>query len=749
MNAFDDVRVLDCSEGLAGSMAAMMLADFGAQVLKLQRPDDDWLGRPPGHVARNRNKYTLSQDVAAPEARSRVDELLAGADVAVFDQGPAELARLGLDAPTLGPRHPRLVHLWTPPFGGRGRWSDLPAHHAMLTGLTGTAFRQGSYEDRPVWHVTPLAHYAQSILAAAAAGAALFARGQSGHGQAVTVSGLHAMAQTHCPISLVGAPPPARGKSIGGAPGYQLYQCADGEWLFLGTLLAHFFQRALKLLDLAGVDPLEAAAAIQAKLSRRPRDHWLALFYANDIPAAPVGHREDWLKSEIIRSNDLGVILDHPALGPVEMPGVGAKLDATPGVVRRFAEAATRERLVAFAAPRTAPAKPAEPRGLPLAGIRVLDLGTLIAGPFAASILANFGADVVKIEPPEGDPLRPSGGLFVQYNRGGRGLGLDLKQPAGQRLFFDLARRADVVMDNFRLGVRERLGITYEALRAVNPRIISCSANTYGSKSADARRPGFDTLLQARSGLMAAQGGEDQEPVYHTMPVTDVATAALSAFAVIAALNAREITGEGQNIETSLAAASSMYQFDELTTYAGRPPNPLGGRDCLGVAALDRYYACRDGWLTLACRTPEHFAAVARALDRWEWMDRWSASAAFTQPRDGALASAIAAALADRPRDEALELLTGAGVPAAPVLRDDEARRTADLWENNYYEPHTHPLAGELIASGGFAEFDGHTARFSRLDPRLGEHGLEVLTEYGVSLERIIELSEQGVIFRA
>nr|QQZ48834.1 CoA transferase [Phenylobacterium glaciei] len=137
----------------------------------------------------------------------------------------------------------------------------------------------------------------------------------------------------------------------------------------------------------------------------------------------------------------------------------------------------------------------------------MLDLGTVIAGAHAGGVLANLGADVIKIEPIEGDPFRSNGGGFMAYSRGKRGLGIDLKQPAAREMFFDLVRGADVILDNYRFGVRERLGIHYAALKAINPRIVSCSINAYGDKGARAVLPGFDPLLQAEGGMMAAQGG--------------------------------------------------------------------------------------------------------------------------------------------------------------------------------------------------------------------------------------------------
>ncbi|MGH6971822.1 MAG: CaiB/BaiF CoA transferase family protein, partial [Caulobacteraceae bacterium] len=381
------------------------------------------------------------------------------------------------------------------------------------------------------------------------------------------------------------------------------------------------------------------------------------------------------------------------------------------------------------------------------AGLKVLDLGSVIAGTYAATILANFGAEVVKVESQDGDPFRNSVG-FITYNRGKRGLGVDLKDPRGKATFVEMARQADVVVDNYRLGVRERLGIDYAKLAPINPRLVSCSINTYGSKGSEAHLPGFDPLMQARSGLMAAQGGDGDEPVFHAIAVNDVATAAMGAFAIVAALHARERTGAGQNVETSLAAQSALYQSGDLVNYEGRPPPAKGARDCVGFAALDRYYACADGWVTLACRMQDQFEALSAALGHDEWRERWPGDAPFSEPRDGALAAEIAAELSGRLREPTLDALLQAGVHAAPVMLADEARGFEYLWENGYYELRSHPAEGELIASRGFADFDGEPMRFDRLHPDLGEHGAEVLLDYGLSREAIVELAQAGVIFR-
>jgi crotonobetainyl-CoA:carnitine CoA-transferase CaiB-like acyl-CoA transferase len=748
VTAFQGIRVLDCTQGLAGPLASMLLADHGAEVLKLEPPEGDRARDQPGYLTWNRNKKRLTLDLSDAADRERLAPLLAAADVAVFDHSPREIEALGLDGGTLLAAHPRLIHLWTPPYGTTGRWSELPSHHATLTGLCGSAFRQGSYTDRPVWHVAQIVHHAQGVMAANAAGAALIQRGDDGRGRAVTVSGLHAMAETGCPVSHVGMPANFRGHPLGGSASYRLYRCGDGEWLFLATLFAHFFHRAIAALELDREPPsVDIGSAIEARLASGPRARWLALFREHDVPAGAVDRREDFLATDIVRANELAAELEHPELGLVRMVGVPARLCETPGSVRHLPQQATDEDVARFTAPRPSPPELRTSVGPPLAGVRVLDLGSVIAGTYAASILANLGADVVKVESQDGDPFRYALG-FITYNRGKRGLGVDLKAPAGRELFLDLARQADVVIDNFRLGVRERLGIDYAALAPLNPQLISCSINTYGSRGADARLPGFDPLLQARSGLMWAQGGDGGEPVFHAIAVNDVATAAMGAFAVIAALHGRERTGRGQNCETSLAAQSALYQSGDLTWYAGRPPLAQGGRDCIGFTALDRYHRCADGWITLAATTPKHFADLARALDRPDWLERWDGAAALAEPRDGELAAEVADAFASLRRVEAVDLMCDAGVPAAPVLRGDEAQRTEYFWENAYYELRSHPAEGELVTSRSFADFDGAPLRFERLHPELGEHGVEVLLDYGVPRERIIELAKEHVIFR-
>ncbi len=561
MSAYRGVRIADFSQGVAGPMAAMLLGDFEAEVVKVEPPGGDRLADHPGYLAFNRNKQVVTLDLETPDGLAAARELIAGADVAIFDHVPGELERLGLDAATLTAAHPALVHAWMPPYGLHGRWSRLPAHHSLLAGLTGSAFRQGAYADQPVHLILPILWYAQGVMGAAAIGSALYERTRSGLGQGLVVSGIHGASESSGGARALNQPPLPRGIPPGANPRYRLYQCADGEWFFLGTLFTNFYRKAFEVLGLEDAfdalesDMLAARELLEEMFATRTRAEWLEALQANDVPCAPVRRREAWFAGETVREGGLRQVFRHPHLGDVAMPGPPARLSETPASIRALPQPAAQ-------APRWEPralaAKPsAKP---PLAGVKVLNLGTVIAGAYAGALLANFGADVLKIEPPECDPFRSDGPGFLSYNRGSRGLGLDMRKPGGRELFLDLARQADVVIDNYRFGVRKRLGIDYATLREVNPRIISCSVNAYGDKGARAALPGFDPLLQAEGGMQAAQGGEG-DPILYTIAVNDVATASVVSMSVIAALNARERTGQGQEIITSLMAQSLLFQL--------------------------------------------------------------------------------------------------------------------------------------------------------------------------------------------
>ncbi len=737
--AFAGLRVLDCDTDVPGALACMLAADHGADVIRVEPPGRDRAREDAGWLCWNRNKRRVVLDPAAPGDRARLDALLASSHAAVFDAPPGGLEPLGLDAARLTAAHPALLHVWLPPYGDGDEWAGLAGDDALLWAVSGNAFRQFSWDDAPVWMVTRQAQYAHGLLAAGALAAGLYEQTRSGRGQQVVVTGLAAMAAIQAGnLVQTGQVPklPDRG-ARGRIPNYRLYRCADGEWLFLAGLLEAHFRAAVRaigldeLWSLPGVDgkfsqvmapgvAYPVNRLLEARFREKSRADWLAALRAAGAPAAPVGTREAWFASEAVRANGLRAELPHPRLGTVAIPGVCARLAATPGSVRELERDVPFESLARE--PVAAPAGAAPARRGPLEGIVVLDLGVIIAGTYAGALLADLGADVIKVEPLEGDPFRSFGLGFVGWNRGKRGVALDLKRPEGLETFYALVRRADVVCDNYRRGVLERLRIDYAALREHNPRIVSASVTAYGSEGPLAGDPGFDPLLQAEGGLMAAQGGDD-EPVFHQVAVHDTASAMACAFAITAALRARERTGAGQRVETSLAAQSLLLQSGEIVDFPGRAPAPRGGRDFAGPSPARRLQRCADGWIAIACRTPAQQAALAGARD---------------VGGDG---------LAALPREAALARLRALGVPALPALRHEEIYAWPPLRPESFYTAFEQPGFGSVTAAASFARFSRTPGGLERRAPAApGEHSREVLREAGFDDARIDALAAAGAL---
>ena len=553
----DGVRVLDASTGIAGPMAAMYLADFGADVVKLEPPGGDPGRARPGFAMWNRNKRGIVIDPADAAARARRDAFLRGADVCLFSETLDALTHHGLDPETVRAGNGRLIYLHMPPFlPDATPWPGGGESAAMIEAGTGVAMRQPSVDPVPVDSVSPYVLYSQAMWGATAAVAALVEREASGAGQTVGVGGLHGMMQAMAyDLTLIpGAPfQPRPGGPGGSMPHYRLYECNDGRWLFLAALTPAFFLPVLDMLGLMHIladerldgDPLAVAlpenvlwaiGLLREAFLRRPRDEWLRLLAEIGCPSGPVEDRDDWLDHPQIEAIGMRAELDDPERGRVVMPGLPLNLTRSPAAIRTPAPTLGQHDAVVEPWPPQPSAPPDAPaRDGPLAGVRVLDLGAIIAGPHAGALLAELGADVVKVETLDGDFMRLLGNGIVAFNKGKRSLSADLRSEAGHAIFLDLARDADIVIDNYRAGVLERLRIDYASVRAVNPEISTISLTGYGEGGELDAAPGFDPVLQAYSGMMDAQGG-DGDPAFNRLPVNDVSSAATLALGAVLAL---------------------------------------------------------------------------------------------------------------------------------------------------------------------------------------------------------------------
>jgi crotonobetainyl-CoA:carnitine CoA-transferase CaiB-like acyl-CoA transferase len=701
------------------------------------------VGAPGDHVL-HRSKRSVVLDDAASTWRT----LCAGADVRLADETAPEAdpAAGGIDC---------RVSAW----GAKGHPQGLPADEALVAAITGSQAMQWSWTGRPVWLVTPLIGYMTGTLAALGVTAALLARARGAPGQRVEASAVGGALALGSGTYVRG--PGQRGSLLAGGdprgiyPNYGIFRTSDG-WIFVGALTQPFWVKLVTLverLDLL-VDPRlqghpftfgapETKALVRAALdpifAAGTTAEWLARLREADVPCGPIRTRDEALADADARALGLVIGLDDPLLGATWQPGELALFSDTPAPPPRPASprGADTQAVCAEAAESksTAPVAVAAPPASCLAGVRVLDLTSYIAGPFCPLLLGDLGADVVKIESAEGDPFRMAAFAFVGWNRGKRSLVLDLKRTEGREVFLDLVRAADVVVDNFRGGVMERLGIDWERLSAVNPRLVHTSISGYGATGELASLPGFDPVFQARSGLMLAQGGD--EPVFHMIAYNDYMAGALGALATVAALVAREKTGWGQRVDVSLFRTSYVAQAAHMIAYRGRPALAAGGKDYLGPAAGRRLYACRDGWLCVVAQDDVQAAALGRLADT---------ALAVDDPPDGSAAAALASQLAPVSRTEALARLATAGVPAAPCLGFDEVFVDSYMLAAGAMTAQEHPTFGRLELTGPFLRFGATPIVYRRSAPLLGADGAVVLAELGYSQPRIAELIAAGVV---
>ncbi|MDR7449804.1 MAG: CoA transferase [Armatimonadota bacterium] len=392
----------------------------------------------------------------------------------------------------------------------------------------------------------------------------------------------------------------------------------------------------------------------------------------------------------------------------------------------------------------------------PLSGLRVVDFSRIVAGPLATQILSDYGAEVVKVEQPgTGDdarhwapPRAPDGQAtyFLAVNRGKRSVTLDLKHPEGRALAVELARRADVVVENFTPGTMDRLGLGYADLRAVNPRLVYCSVSGFGQTGPARDRAGYDAILQGVTGLMSITGEPDGPPVKVGVAVIDVVTALYAHGAILAALHHRERTGQGQHVELSLFECGIAALINAATAYlVGGEVQGRWGSAHPSIVPYQAFRA-RDGYLMVGAGNERLWRAFCRVLGAPEWADdpRFASNARRVEHR-AELVRLVEERLQGRSRDEWVAAFTAAGLPAGPI--NDVAQVFADpqVAAREMVVEVDHPTAGRLHLPGIPVKFLATPARVQGPPPLLGEHTGEVLRDWlGLGPDEVAALAARG-----
>ena len=762
-DALAGVRVLDLTGSVAGAVAGMLLADLGADVVKVHPPGAVPLAGQRGLAMWDRGKRAATADPASAEDLLAVDQLIAGADVLIVGTSGPGITYRGLIDRGRRPGEPCFWVVMPPYLLDETPWAGDRESAGLLSAWLGHAWNQSSYSDVPVDCLFPLALHMQGIWAAIVAVALLIGRQRGLTPASLAVAGGAHGAQLISPGTFSAGRDEPHVHRPGGPGGtlanYRTYRCGDGEWLFFGAFTNAFIERGLTAASAGWIleDPRVGgkpgdlrrpenltwvARELEKVFATRPRDEWLDLLEAADCPAAPVYEPGSWLNHDQVKALGLRLETVSDTGQEIVMPGPLIDFSLTPASVR--GPAATSIPPVTrlgplWSAADTAdtPAQPqpgGQPSPAPLTGLRVLDLGTIIAGPYVGTLLADLGADVIKIErPPLGDEFRVAhggrgGSSFEVYNRDQRSVLLDLS-PGDDRLVFDhLVGSADIVVDNYRAGVASRLGITHEQLAAMNPAVVTVSISAFGDTGPLGRRPGFDPIIQAMSGIMRAQGGPVQadSPVFLTVPINDVLAAGLAALGACAAVLARTRLGRGQHVGVTLCAASCLLQSEFLTQSGGGITYPAGGRDFAGPGPLDRLYQASDGWVRLAT-SPGQLPALTDA--------GLAPASSQIDSGDDDLAAGISALLADLPTAEVIVRAHAAGVPVVRVRQAHELTADAQLIRHGLLTVIDQDDRGVTwVGPGRWLQMPGLTACPPRDAPQVGEHTEMLRREAGLGL---------------
>ncbi len=392
----------------------------------------------------------------------------------------------------------------------------------------------------------------------------------------------------------------------------------------------------------------------------------------------------------------------------------------------------------------------------PLAGVKVLDLSRILTGPYCTMALADFGAEVIKIERPgAGDDTRHWGPPFIDgesayylsINRNKQSVTVNIATDEGREIIHKLARDADVVVENFRPGTAERLGVGYEQLRQINPRIIYCSISGFGQTGPYRDRPGYDALAQAMSGMMSITGDPDGPPTKHGMSIADIGAGMWALFAISSALFHREKTGQGQAIDVALMDAQISWLTYAAGNYfaSGQPPARFGSAHPSIVPYQP--FETSDGYIMIAVGNDRLWQQFCEAAGHPELIDKpgYATGAERVTNREEVIAT-VAEIMRQHSTDDWMQRLETAGVPAGPISTIDEVMTNPHVHAREMVIDLEHPTLGTIKNVGNPAKLSETPARYTSAPPLLGQHTDQILKTLGYTPDQITTLRTQGII---
>ena len=754
--ALDGIRVIDFGQYIAGPLVGMLLADQGADVIKVDPPGGPrW--KTPANATWNRGKRSIVLDLKQAGDLATAKALLQGADVAVENFRPGVMDRLGLGATAMTQANPRLVYLSLPGFASDDPRASVPAWEGVLGAATAT-YRPHPPErgtDRPAYTAIPISSNYGAFQGAIAIIMALISRGRDGLGQRVEMPLFDA---TLASIGRAGMRVHNE-QDTGLDPRFVWgghFQCQDGRWVRfdgLGNQNLNGFMELAGITswhaeNLTNMERLRWESDLAAEVTRRLRElfktrtaqEWENLVAEAGSECTMCRTSEEWFSHPHALESKMAIELQDPAYGRMLQPGINARMSLTPGQVRGPAPILDqhREEILSEVASQGPPTAPQSIEGAiegtmrsVLDGVKVLDLCIILAGPTCGRTLAEYGADVIKID-------NPSRGRTIsshnEVNRAKRSILLDLKTEEGRNVFWRLLEDVDVVAQNYRAGKLEKLGLGYEEVRKRKPDIIYVSLNAFGHLGPWAGRPGHETFAQAATGMDRRFGG-DGPPTSQPNAINDYGTGFMGAYGVALALLHRQRTGQGQHVDSALAYTSMVHQSPYMQLYEGKTWDEARGLDVLGDSPLHRAYQAEDGWLFVGAQESDlpRIASVEGLAN-------------VGSLRGEALARSLEAHFRSDTVQAWVQRLNEAGIGAHRVIP-----ALSPLLEDPWTIDHGLSITREHDEIGLVTGF-GPSPRLSRTPvkpgrpaPKPGAQGREILEEIGLGGE-FDNLVERGVI---
>ena len=809
MGVLEDIRVLDLSWGIAGPMTTMLLADHGAQVTKIEPPGGDPFRQLPGHAAWGRGKRSAILDLKTERDRDTLLALVRSADVLVESFRPGVTGRLGIDYATLSALNPRLIYCSITAYGSDNRHAGRPGYDALVAARTGLQWEQRGWPEGALYHIAGRADRFADLesawddvqgparpgplfsasnwpslgacfAATTAISAALLAREATGVGQRVETSLLRGALFAGSYVWQRAERPDAEGFDtwiFGSRSPKGHFRCADSQWVHNWVTNPRFILAAAAGEELdcnpdlnvqddpdrLGTAPEELFALLhyqpllREQVARFPAAAWVEAAAAADITLQAVRSPEEALMDPLFLADGCVARLEDPQYGAIRQVGITYRLATSPGTIRGPAPRAGEHTAIireeardaVTVAPVAAPAGRGE-HPAPLAGIRVLDLGMAIAGPYGTQLLSDLGADVIKINTLH-DGYWHSNHIAWMANRGKRSIALNLKDARAKAAFLKLVASADVVHHNMRYAAAERLGIDYDTLKAVKPDLIYCHTRGFESGPRQAL-PCNDQTAACLTGVQYEDGGMARggKPLWSLTSMGDTGNGYLSAIAVLQALYHRARTGEGQMCDTAIVNAELLNTSCAIVAEDGqgiqRPR--LDGMQ-LGLHALCRLYETGDGWLCLVIVTAEEWVRLCAALrEVWPELadDPRFADAASRERHDTQLGERLEQVFANGSAQDWFSRLDAQGVPCE-ISSDTFSRELFDdpeMLSGGYVASYDHPAVGRLDQIGRLFSLSDTPAQVQGRPLIVGEQTREILTELGYSQLEIDELCNDG-----